>query len=158
MKWQTKILTVVALAIAVIVVLSRKGGNCCSTSCSSDSTTCPDGSSVTSQPVSASQPAPAGKPAGPLPRLVDLGADRCIPCKRMAPVLEQLREEYAGRLEVEFHDVWKNPAVGKNYGIRMIPTQIFISAAGEELYRHEGYISKEDILGWWREFGVTFEP
>lgn len=89
-----------------------------------------------------------------LPRLVDLGADKCIPCKMMAPILEEIREEYKGRLEVTFIDVWKNPNAGRGYGIRAIPTQIFIDAAGRELFRHEGFFSKQDILSKWRELGV----
>ena len=52
-----------------------------------------------------------------LPRLVDLGADKCIPCKAMAPILKDLKTEYAGRMDVEFIDVWKNPDAGKAYKI-----------------------------------------
>ncbi len=89
-----------------------------------------------------------------LPRLVDLGADKCVPCKMMAPILEELRTNCAGRLDVEFIDVWKNGDAGEKYGIRVIPTQIFISAEGKELFRHEGFFSKEDILAKWKEFGV----
>jgi thioredoxin 1 len=89
-----------------------------------------------------------------VPRLVDLGADKCIPCKMMAPILEELKHEYAGRLEVEFIDVWKNPEAGRGYEIRVIPTQIFYNEKGKELFRHEGFYSKEDILGKWKEFGV----
>jgi thioredoxin 1 len=81
-----------------------------------------------------------------LPRLVDVGADQCIPCKMMAPVLEELRTEYAGSLEVVFVDVWKKPEEGKKYQVRGIPTQIFYDASGKELYRHAGFMSKEDIL------------
>jgi thioredoxin 1 len=81
-----------------------------------------------------------------LPLLVDVGADQCIPCKMMAPVLEELRTEYAGSLEVVFVDVWKKPEEGKKYQVRGIPTQIFYDASGKELYRHAGFISKEDIL------------
>ena len=79
------------------------------------------------------------------PRLVDLGADKCIPCKKMAPILEQLREEYQGRLDVEFIDVWKNPGAGRQYGIRVIPTQILYDREGNEVWRHRGFISKEDL-------------
>ena len=43
----------------------------------------------------------------PLPRLVDLGATKCIPCKQMVPVLAALKSEYAGQLEVVFLDVWE---------------------------------------------------
>ena len=73
-----------------------------------------------------------------LPKLLDLGATKCIPCKMMAPVLEELKTEFAGRLEVEFIDVWKNPDAGKKYKIKLIPTQIFFDASGKERFRHEG--------------------
>ena len=92
-----------------------------------------------------------------LPRLVELGADRCIPCKMMAPILEELRREYSGKLEVAFIDVWKDPGAGKRYGIRMIPTQIFYDASGRELFRHVGFFPKEDILAKWKELGVDLD-
>jgi thioredoxin 1 len=102
-------------------------------------------------PASAAGAAPASKP---VPRLLDLGAGKCIPCKAMAPILEQLRVDYAGRLEVRFIDVWKSPDEAQPYGIRMIPTQIFYAADGRELARHEGFISREGILGTWKSLGV----
>ena len=92
-----------------------------------------------------------------LPRLVDLGADKCIPCKAMAPILENLKTEYAGVFNVEFIDVWKNPNAGEGYGIKIIPTQIFFDASGKELFRHEGFFSREDILAKWKEFNVDIE-
>ena len=92
-----------------------------------------------------------------LPRLVDLGAGKCIPCKKMAPILEDLKTSLAGRLEVQFIDVWKDREAGKPYGIRLIPTQIFFDAAGKELFRHEGFYSKEDILAKWKELGVDLD-
>ena len=88
------------------------------------------------------------------PHLVDVGAGKCIPCKAMAPILEELRAEYAGRLQVTFVDVWVNPDAGQPYGIRMIPTQIFYGADGRELARHEGFMSKADILARWKALGV----
>jgi thioredoxin 1 len=90
----------------------------------------------------------------PLPRLVDLGADKCIPCKMMAPMLEELKSEYAGRLKVEFIDVWKNPDEAKKYKIKIIPTQIFYDSNGRELFRHVGFFSKKDILAKWKQLGV----
>jgi thioredoxin 1 len=89
-----------------------------------------------------------------LPRMVDLGADKCIPCKMMAPILEQLKSEYEGKLIVDFIDVWKNPDEGPKYNIKLIPTQIFFDASGKERFRHEGFFSKEDILAKWKELGV----
>jgi thioredoxin 1 len=99
--------------------------------------------------------APTSQPGG-LPRLVDLGAKTCIPCKKMAPILEELKKEYAGRMDVEFIDVWlkENVPLATQYGIRVIPTQVFLDAAGKELWRHEGFISKEDILAKWKELKI----
>jgi thioredoxin 1 len=91
------------------------------------------------------------------PRLVDLGAGKCIPCKMMAPVLEELKKEYAGQMNVEFIDVWENPDAGKPYGIEVIPTQIFYDAEGKELFRHVGFFAKEDILAKWKELGVDLK-
>jgi thioredoxin 1 len=109
---------------------------------------------------SAASPSSSSVPnqaARPLPRLVDLGAGKCIPCKMMAPILEELKTEYVGRMNVQFIDVWENPAAGQPFGIRVIPTQIFYDATGKELFRHEGFFAKEDILGKWKELGVALE-
>lgn len=124
-----KIATVALLGLAVVVV-------------------------VVSKPRPGASPAQAERQA--LPRLVDLGADRCIPCKAMAPILVELRAEYAGRMQVDFIDVWKDPGAGDPYQIYAIPTQIFFGADGKELARHEGFISKADILATWKRVGVDF--
>lgn len=95
----------------------------------------------------------------PLPRLVDLGADKCIPCKKMAPILVELKKDYAGIVQVDFIDVWKEPKAGQPYRIRVIPTQIFFDRAGKEVFRHEGFFSREDIEKVFREkFGVEPPP
>jgi thioredoxin 1 len=73
----------------------------------------------------------------------------------MAPLIDSLREEYAGRLSVEFYDVREDPAPARMYGIRIIPTQIFIDSEGNEIFRHEGYFPKEEILPILAEMGVT---
>lgn len=89
-----------------------------------------------------------------LPILLDLGSDQCIPCKEMAPILEELKTEYAGKFKVEFMDVRKDPLLGTIYNIKLIPTQIFFDASGKELFRHEGFYSKKDILSKWKELGM----
>jgi thioredoxin 1 len=96
----------------------------------------------------------AGAQEKALPRLVDLGAGKCIPCKMMAPILEDLKKTLAGKLDVQFIDVWDNPEAGKKYEVNVIPTQIFYDAQGKELFRHEGFLGKEDILGKWKELGI----
>ena len=95
--------------------------------------------------------------AKPLPKLLDLGAGKCIPCKKMAPILEGLKKEYAGRMNVEFIDVWKDEAAAEKYKIEMIPTQIFYDAEGNELFRHIGFFGKDDILAKWKELGVDLK-
>lgn len=92
-----------------------------------------------------------------IPKLLDLGASKCIPCRMMVPVLEELSKEYRGQLNVEFIDVWENPEVAQKLNIRGIPTQIFYDAEGRELWRHEGFISKEDIIAKFAEFGIKLE-
>jgi len=88
-----------------------------------------------------------------LPKLIDLGATKCIPCKMMAPILEGLKKEYSGKMDVEFIDVWENPNAGQSFGIKLIPTQIFFAPDGKELFRHEGFFSREDILEKWKSLG-----
>lgn len=106
------------------------------------------------------QPAAATTPAmteTSLPRLVDLGADKCVPCKLMAPILAELKQQYSGHFEVEFIDVWQNRDLATTYSVKMIPTQIFYDAAGNELQRHAGFLGKEEILATWRQLGYRFD-
>lgn len=107
---------------------------------------CPE-PAPTTQPAAAQAAESATAPPADakLPRLVDLGAQKCKACKALAPILDTLREEYKGHLDVEFIDVWKNRSAGKPYGIRVIPTQVLFDAEGKEVWRHEGFISKEDL-------------
>jgi thioredoxin 1 len=111
-----------------------------------------EGSTSSSRPQSKA----GTRPGHATPRLVDLGAGTCLPCKAMAPILEGLKAEYAGRMEVQFIDVWKDGAAAAAYGIRIIPTQIFFGADGKELARHEGFMGKDEILARWKAVGVSF--
>jgi len=80
-----------------------------------------------------------------LPRLIDLGRNTCIPCKMMAPILEELKKEYEGRAIVEVIDLRENRDAARKYRIRVIPTQILFDRDGNEVWRHEGYIPKEQL-------------
>lgn len=100
------------------------------------------------------KPAPVSPVAVKYPALVDVGAKKCIPCKMMAPILDELTAEYAGRLRVEFIDVQIDPDTATKLGVRGIPTQIFYDASGKERHRHLGYISKEDILATFKKLGI----
>jgi thiol-disulfide isomerase/thioredoxin len=142
-KWH-KLLIVIALIGAVVFIVEhkkRQGFVCAGGVCPPPDTT---GETATRE-------ASAQKP---LPRLVDLGAGKCVACKMMTPILDELKTTHAGKLDVVFIDVWENKEAGEQYGIRMIPTQIFYDAEGKELFRHEGFFAKDDILAKWKELGV----
>ncbi|MFO7965358.1 MAG: thioredoxin domain-containing protein [Desulfobacterales bacterium] len=89
--------------------------------------------------------------------MVDLGAKKCIPCKMMAPILEELQKEYAGRASIVFIDVWENPAEAERFAVRSIPTQIFYDKTGKEVGRHTGFLDKKSIISALNELGVPEE-
>ena len=145
--WRKWVLLLLVGVMAIPWLIGK--GSTCSSSCVG-----PGGTLALIIPALAAE-----KPAAPAtvkarPRLLDLGSVSCIPCKLMAPILEELKKEYAGRMDVEFIDVNKDRAAASKHGIKLIPTQIFFDADGKERFRHEGFIGKEDILAKWKELGV----
>lgn len=147
----------VVLAIAVVVVMGIKNGK---RELVEQATGFADGSYTL--------PVPVGEPLveavtqdavtkHALPKLLDLGASKCIPCKLMAPILEEMKNTFAGSMDVEFIDVWENQGAGDKYSLRIIPTQIFFDSDGNELFRHEGFFAREDMLSKWQELGFSFE-
>ena len=112
-----------------------------------------------------------------IPIIIDFGADSCIPCKKMAPVLQELNEELRGKAIVKFIDVWKYQESAQNYPINIIPTQIYIDSKGKpympknadaiqmKLYSrkdtgehvftaHEGGMTKEQLMDILKEMGM----
>jgi thioredoxin 1 len=87
--------------------------------------------------------------------MIDLGATECIPCKMMAPILEELKTEYAGKADILFIDVWKNPEQAKKYGVQAIPTQIFFDRDGREVFRNVGFMDKRRIVDTLSGLGVS---
>ena len=100
------------------------------------------------------KPPPATQAEEKLPLLLDIGSTTCIPCKRMAPILEELKEEYRGVVEIKFIDIYRERTAARKYQIRVIPTQIFYDTQGRESHRHLGYMGKEEILRVFTEMGV----
>jgi len=82
------------------------------------------------------------------------GADKCIPCKAMQPIMREIAAEYKGQVQVIFYDVWKNPEPGRKYGIQLIPTQVFIDKTGKEIFRHVGLFPKEELVAFLKKQGV----
>jgi len=112
-----------------------------------------------------------------LPIIIDFGADSCIPCKEMAPVLEELNESLRGKAIIKFVDVWKYKEIGQNFPIQVIPTQFFFDKDGnpyspsddldikltkynkndsnEHVYTvHEGGLTKDQMLTVLKELGL----
>lgn len=88
---------------------------------------------------------------------IELGSNRCLPCRMMQPILKDLEERYPQDLKVVFIDVWKEKGeiAGKKYQLRSIPTQIFYNAQGEEIFRHEGFFAQKQIEALLKKQGVT---
>ncbi|MCX7600290.1 MAG: thioredoxin family protein [Armatimonadetes bacterium] len=96
----------------------------------------------------------ASPPAQKLPKLLELGSVTCHACQQMMPIIEDLKRELRGRVDVEFVDVVKHSEMADKYAIQLIPTQIFLDARGRELFRHVGFYPKEDILAKMKELGM----
>ena len=100
------------------------------------------------------EPTDTGPPAlrqtleAPVPgmvTMVDLGADSCMPCRMMAPVLDKVAREYRDRAAVVFIDLGRHPEQSARFGVRAIPTQIFYDKTGQEIGRHEGYMDRAAV-------------
>lgn len=98
------------------------------------------------EPPSASEAEATKALASGQPSVIDLGARTCIPCKQMAPILEELADSYRGKANVLFIDVREDSAAAKRFAIQMIPTQIFFDAKGKEVSRHIGFMDRPGII------------
>lgn len=141
----TSLVLIAVVAAAVAVVIALKPTRVATVSDSAPT-------------VVATSPSANAATAIAIPRLLDLGAGKCIPCKMMTPILADLKSSYAGALRVDVLDVWENKAAAEPYGISSIPTQIFFAADGKELFRHQGFFAKEDILAQWKTLGFDLKP
>ncbi len=97
---------------------------------------------------------PGAIPVKGMPTMVDLGANGCIPCKMMVPVMEKVEKKYRGKAAIVFVDVWKDKEQAKRFGIRAIPTHFFFDKEGKEVHRHEGFMGEADIDRVFKRMGV----
>jgi thioredoxin 1 len=81
----------------------------------------------------------------PLVTFIELGAATCIPCKMMQPVMKEIAAEYQGLVKVVFYDLYKEREAGQKYGVRVMPTQVFLDHDGKEFFRHEGFYPQAEI-------------
>ena len=93
----------------------------------------------------------------PMITFVELGSVNCIPCKKMQPVMKAIEEKYGEQIDVVFYDVWKpdQSKYAEEYGIRLIPTQVFLNEEGKEIFRHEGFFPEELIDNFLKEQGLS---
>jgi len=89
------------------------------------------------------------------PVLVDFGANSCIPCRQIRPILKEISKEYAGKAGILVIDVYKYPDLAKEYKIQLIPTLVFFDAKGKEVFRHLGVLEKEKIVAKLKEIGMA---
>lgn len=116
--------------------------------------TLPSGTSTTlPKAVQAKPKAVSVKPAAkPVQKIkvtfIELGSVKCVPCKMMQPIMDEIEKEYAGQVKVVFYDVWTEAGrpYAEKYRIRGIPTQVFLDENGEEYYRHLGFFPKDELI------------
>lgn len=166
MNWNKKVAIMAALMVAIgVAIIARESEPSATTPNPSQvaerkttgATAKPESSGNAAGAAQSSQGAPVQSDSDKLPRLMEFGSVSCIPCKAMEPILDELREEYIGTLRVEFVDVYANRDLAAQYRIRSIPTQIFLDASGNELYRHVGFFPKQEIVAKWEELGVDLK-
>ena len=87
---------------------------------------------------------------------IELGSVRCIPCQKMEAVLDSIREKYPEDVNVIFYDVWTEAGrpYAKQYGVKSIPTQVFLDANGKEYFRHIGYFPEDELIKILKQKGV----
>lgn len=88
------------------------------------------------------------------PTVLDLGAGYCVPCKMMKPIFEELEREYEGKANIILLEISEYRDLANRYRVRVIPTQIFFDKNGNQYWRHEGFLAKEEIVKKLKELGV----
>ena len=86
--------------------------------------------------------------------MLELGSVGCIPCEQMKPVMERLRTNHKGKIEVIFVDIRKDVENGRRFGVAMIPTQVFLDKNGKEFHRHIGFYAYEEIEPMLKKAGI----
>lgn len=104
-------------------------------------------------PLAMDNPVDKARKSG-LPSMVDFGAEDCIPCKKMAPILVTFEKKYAGRANVLFVSVREEQILAARYGVQTIPVQVFFDKDGKEVFRHTGFYPQKEIEKKLGELGV----
>lgn len=78
-------------------------------------------------------------------KFIEVGSDKCVPCKQMKEVTANITAKYKEQLDFEMIDINKEKDAASKYGVQLIPTQIFYNKDGKEFFRHVGYFPEEKI-------------
>jgi thioredoxin 1 len=89
-----------------------------------------------------------------VPILLEFGRGWCIPCKYMKPVLEDTSKAYTGKALVMTVDMDANKDLVRDFKIRMMPTQVFLTPDGKEFFRNEGTLEREQIAQVFSKMGI----
>ena len=89
------------------------------------------------------------------PMLVDFGANSCMPCRQIRPILKEIQKEYTGKASILILDVYKYQDLAKEYRVQLIPTLVFFDKGGKEIFRHVGAWDKDSIVGKLKEAGAA---
>ena len=89
------------------------------------------------------------------PVLVDFGANSCMPCRQIRPILKEIEKEYTGKASVLIIDVYKYQDLAREHKVQLIPTLIFFDKAGKEVFRHVGAWDKDSIVGKLKDAGAA---
>jgi len=88
------------------------------------------------------------------PVLVDFGANSCLPCRELRPVLKEIAAEHSEKAEILVIDVYKYQNLAREHKVLMLPTLIFFDSKGKETFRNVGLMEKEKIVGKLKEIGM----
>jgi len=89
------------------------------------------------------------------PVLVDFGANSCLPCRQLRPVLKEIAKEHTGKANILVIDVYKYQNLAREYKIQLIPTLVFFDIKGKEVFRNVGVLEKEKIVAKLKEIGMA---
>ncbi|WP_409069860.1 thioredoxin family protein [Clostridium sp. FAM 1755] len=91
---------------------------------------------------------------GKMPVLLELSSPTCGPCRKMTPIIKEIKEEYKNKVDTHIVDLTKNPQFGDKYKVSVVPTQVFLDKDGKVFLRHEGILTKDEIVDIINKMGV----
>jgi len=141
--YRTVVIAIVAIVVAATIVAKQR---------KPAASEPPESQSEGTAPAVTHQAAPSEGKA--LPQVLDFGRGVCTMCKMMKPVLDELAKEYDGRAIIKIIDIDEQEELTDQHKIELIPTQVFLDAEGKEVFRHTGFMPKEDIVAKLKEMGV----